>query len=83
MDEGIDPQNMCHHLYGAMGIFHELSAEASQEIVMLFQEWLEMVQAECKAILAETPGVTTQEVAKRLKLSEESVLYLIERSTEK
>ncbi len=80
MDEGVDPQNMCHHLYGAMGILHELSSETSEELVVLFQDWLDMVRAECEHFIKENPGASTTEIARQLKLPEESVHFLLKRS---
>ena len=79
MDEGIDPQNMCSHLYGAMGILHELSSHASEGLVVIFQEWLESVEQECAAILENEPACSCENMAGRLGISGESAAFIMDR----
>jgi len=77
MDEGIDPQNMCHHLYGAMGILNELSAQASEGLIVIFQEWLEEVEQECSAILEKEPSCSSKDMARRLGIPEDSAAFIV------
>ncbi len=80
MDEGVDPQNMCRHLYGTMGILHQLSKDASEELVLLFQDWMDMVVNECREIIAKEPHINDKELSKRLKIPQSTVKILLERS---
>ncbi len=79
MDEGIDPQNMCSHLYGAMGILHELSGHASEGLVVIFQEWLEDVELECAEILGKEPSCSSESMSHRLGISRECAGFIMDR----
>ncbi len=79
MDEGVDPKNMCRHLYSTMGVPNELLKDAPEDLIFLFQDWLDMVASECRKILAAQPDLSTLEVAKQLKLPVSTVEKLIKR----
>ena len=83
MDEGVDPQNMCHQLYGAMGILHSLTEKASEDLVLLFQDWLDAAQAECDALIDSSPGIGIGEISRRLGLPEAGIRFLVKRREEK
>ncbi len=79
MDEGIDPQNMCSHLYGAMGILRELSSHASEELLVIFHEWLEEVENECAEIWEKEPGCSVKRMARLLGISAQGAAFIMER----
>jgi len=62
-----------------MGILHKLSDQASEGIVVIFQDWLDAVEQECAEILEREPGCTMKSLAERLGISQESAGFIVER----
>ncbi len=66
-----------------MGIFRKLSDEGSDELVGIFQEWLETVEEECVQILEKTSGCSVHELSRQVGISEESVELILKRKKKK
>ena len=70
---------MCSHLYGTMGIFRTLSENATEEIIGLFQEWMDAVEDECNRILENNPGCSVQDLASQIGISEEGAKLILKK----
>ncbi|MCF8143996.1 MAG: hypothetical protein K9N21_08765 [Deltaproteobacteria bacterium] len=77
MGEGVDPTEMCQSLVDKVARSTQLTAIAEPELLVLFEDWLEELEAE--AILAVNDGHArdTTELARRLKVSSKGANFLL------
>jgi len=76
MGEGVDPTQMCQSLVDKVARSRQLSAIAEPELLVLFEDWLEELEAE--AIQAARLGHAgdAEELARRLKVSAKGAHFL-------
>ena len=74
---------MCSRLHGSMGIFRKLSDEGSDELVGIFQYWLETVEDECVQVLGKIPGCPVHELTRQVGISEEAIESILKRIKKK
>jgi hypothetical protein len=68
---------MCQQMTGAVIEIGKMASGATPEIRGLFEEWVKAVEDEIMAFLKEKGSSDASEIAVKLKVSEESVLFLI------
>ena len=51
MGEGVDPTQMCQSLVDKVAQSEQLLAIADPELLVLFEDWLEELEAEVRALL--------------------------------
>jgi hypothetical protein len=69
--------NMCQQMTGAVIEIGKMASFATPEIRGLFEEWVRAVEGEILEFLKEQKSSTPAEIAAKIKISEESVLFLI------
>lgn len=77
MGEGVDPTQMCQSLVDKVARSRQLTAIAEPELLVLFEDWLEELEAE--AILAVKLGLArdSAELAQKLKVSFKGAHFLL------
>jgi hypothetical protein len=77
MGEGVDPTQMCQSLVDKVARSKQLTAIAEPEVLVLFEDWLEELEAE--AIRAVKVGHVREpeELARRLKVSFKGANFLL------
>lgn len=68
---------MCQQMTGAVIEIGKMASFATPEIRGLFEEWAKAVEGEILEFLKEHKSSTPGEIAAKLKITEESVLFLI------
>ena len=68
---------MCEQMTGTVVEIGRLSGFASPELRGLFEEWIKALEQEIIEFLKEKGSCSPADLATQLKLSEESVLFLI------
>ena len=68
---------MCEQMTGTVVEIGRLAGFASPELRGLFEEWIKALEAEIIEILKEKGSCPPADLAAQLKLSEESILFLI------
>ena len=77
MDEGVDPTQMCQTLVQKVAQSKQLLAVADPTILVLFESWLEELEAEVVAYLQAHPGGSVMELAEGLGLSRSGASFLM------
>ena len=68
---------MCEQMTGTVIEIGRLAGFASPELRGLFEEWIKALEGEIVGFLKEKGSCSPADLAAQLKLSEESVLFLI------
>ncbi|MGQ9921485.1 MAG: winged helix-turn-helix transcriptional regulator [Desulfobacca sp.] len=68
---------MCEQMTGTVVEIGRLAGFASPELRGLFAEWLRALESEIIAVLKEKGSCSPVELADQLKLSEESIYFLL------
>jgi predicted HTH transcriptional regulator len=68
---------MCEQMTGTVIEIGRLAGFASPELRGLFEEWVKALEGEIIGFLKEKRSCSPADLAARLKLSEESILFLI------
>ena len=68
---------MCQQMTGAVIEIGKMASFATPEIRGLFEEWAKAVEGEILEFLKEQKTSTPAKIAAKLKITEESVLFLI------
>ena len=68
---------MCQQMTGAVIEIGKMASLATPEIRGLFEEWAKAVEGEILEFLKEQKTITPAEIAAKLKITEESVLFLV------
>jgi uncharacterized membrane protein len=68
---------MCQQMAGAVTESASMASYATPEVRALFEEWVKAVEEEILELLREKGSSDQSEIANKLKISEESVLFFI------
>jgi hypothetical protein len=74
-----NPMAMCQAMMTSVSKSAELAAYATPEVRGLFEEWARSVEEEVEAALREAGQLDLEQLAARLKVSQESALYFLSR----
>ena len=78
MGEGVDPTQMCQSLVDKVARSRQLTAIAEPELLVLFEDWLEELEAEAvRAVKEGGHARDTVELARRLKVSSKGANFLL------
>jgi hypothetical protein len=70
---------MCQQMTGAVIEIGKMASFATPEIRGLFEEWVKAVEGEILEFLKEQKSSLPAEIAAKLKITEESILFLIDK----
>ncbi len=76
MDEGVDPTHMCQSLVERVARSRQLQAVTDPDILVLFESWLEELEAEVVGFCRENPGADVMGLASGLGLSRSGAAFL-------
>ena len=77
MGEGVDPTKMCQSLVDKVAQSKQLSAITDPEILVLFEDWLEELEAEVLMLLNGNGAKDEKAMAASLALSERGATFLL------
>jgi len=77
MGEGVDPTQMCQSLVDKVARSKQLTAIAEPELLVLFEDWLEELEAEAIRAVKEGHAGDAGELARRLKVSAKGANFLL------
>ncbi|MBN2060091.1 MAG: hypothetical protein JW882_06705 [Deltaproteobacteria bacterium] len=77
MDEGVDPTKMCQSLVEKITHSKQLRAVTDPEILVLFEDWLEELEAEAQALLDKHGTLDEHTLADKLGLSRRGATFLL------
>jgi hypothetical protein len=77
MGEGVDPTEMCRSLVDKVAQSKQLRAIADPELLVLFEDWLEELEAELIRRLQSDESQGEEEIADRLGLSRRGAHFLL------
>jgi DNA-binding MarR family transcriptional regulator len=77
MGEGVDPTEMCRSLVDKVAQSKQLRAIADPELLVLFEDWLEELEAEVIKRLKSDNSQSEKEIAERLGLSRRGAHFLL------
>lgn len=77
MGEGVDPTQMCQSLVEKVAQSRQLSAIADPDLLVLFEDWLEELEAETRQILNNNNIRDEHDLAARLGVSSRGARFLL------
>jgi hypothetical protein len=77
MGEGVDPTQMCQSLVDKVAQSKQLAAITDPELLVLFEDWFEELEAEVLGIVRTAEVRTAGELAGRLGLSRRGAAFLL------
>jgi len=77
MGEGVDPTQMCQRLVDKVAQSEQLLAIADPDLLVLFEDWLEELEAEALALLKKHGSLDKQTLAGKLGLSRTGATFLL------
>ena len=77
MGEGVDPTQMCQSLVDKVAQSEQLLAIADPELLVLFEDWLEELEAEVRALLKTGEPLDEKAIARKLGLSIRGATFLL------
>ena len=77
MGEGVDPTQMCQSLVDKVARSEQLLAIADPDVLVLFEDWLEELEAETRAILKKHGILDDRALADKLGLSRRGAAFLL------
>ncbi|MGB5159242.1 MAG: hypothetical protein WBN77_17605 [Desulfobacterales bacterium] len=77
MGEGVDPTQMCQSLVDKVARSKQLAAITDPELLVLFEDWLEELEAEVLALLKTGGLLDENTLAKKLGLSRRGATFLL------
>lgn len=77
MGEGVDPTQMCQSLVDKVAQSKQLAAITDPELLMLFEDWLEELEAEVLTILKTQGSLEEKALAEELGLSRRGATFLL------
>ncbi|MFQ6759276.1 hypothetical protein MWR57_11790 [Desulfovibrionaceae bacterium CB1MN] len=77
MGEGVDPTKMCQSLVDKVARSKQLRSVTDPELLVLFEDWLEELEAEVTAYLEQHPGSDAPAIAAHLGLSGSGAAFLV------
>lgn len=82
-DGEFNPMDMCKKMMATMGQNRETAVSATPEIRTLFEEWARQMDEELLALLDGGAPSDLDQLAARLKISKESLIYFLARLAQK
>ena len=77
MGEGVDPTQMCQSLVDKVAQSRQLSTITDPELLVLFEDWLEELEAEVLALLKVHGPLDDAAIADKLGLSRRGATFLL------
>jgi hypothetical protein len=77
MGEGIDPTQMCQSLVDKVMQSEQLMAIADPDLLVLFEDWPEELEAEVRTLLKTQGPMNDETVARKLGLSRRGAKFLL------
>lgn len=77
MGEGVDPTQMCQSLVDKVAQSRQLTAITEPELLPLFEDWLEELEGEVRALLATHGPLDAAAVAAKVGLSRRGATFLL------
>lgn len=77
MDEGVDPKDMCQSLVNKVARSEQLQAVADPDVLVLFEDWLEELEAEVITIVAQDGMPDPRVLGEKLGVSYAGAAFLI------
>ena len=77
MGEGVDPTQMCQSLVDKVAQSKQLMAITDPELLVLFEDWLEELEAAVIATAGKKDSMNIAELAEKLGLSGRGATFLI------
>ncbi len=77
MGEGVDPEQMCQSLVDKVAQSKQLMAITDPDLLILFEDWLEELEAEALALLKLHGPIGAKDLAGKLGLSERGATFLM------
>jgi hypothetical protein len=81
MGEGVDPTQMCQSLVDKVMQSEQLMAIADPDLLVLFEDWLEELEAEVRTLLKTQGPMNDETVARKLGLSRRGAEFLLTKLT--
>ncbi len=76
MGEGVDPEQMCQSLVDKVAQSKQLMAITDPDLLILFEDWLEELEAEVLVLLKKHGSISDKELADKLGLSIRGATFL-------
>jgi hypothetical protein len=77
MGEGVDPTQMCQSLVDKVAQSEQLLAIADPDLLVLFEDWLEELEAEVRELLITVGPLDEKTLADKLGLSRRGAKFLL------
>jgi anthranilate phosphoribosyltransferase len=77
MGEGVDPTQMCQRLVNKVAQSEQLLAIADPDLLVLFEDWLEELEAEAQALIKTHGPLDEKSLADKLGLSRRGATFLL------
>ena len=77
MGEGVDPTQMCQSLVDKVMQSEQLRAIADPDLLVLFEDWLEELEAEVRTLIKTQGPLNDETVAAKLGLSRRGAKFLL------
>jgi hypothetical protein len=77
MGEGVDPTQMCQSLVDKVAQSEQLMAIADPDLLVLFEDWLEELEAEVRTLLKTQGPLDDKKLADKLGLSQRGAKFLL------
>lgn len=77
MGEGVDPTQMCQSLVDKVARSEQLLAIADPDLLVLFEDWLEELEAETEALIKTHGSLDDKTLAAKLGLSRKGAAFLL------
>jgi hypothetical protein len=77
MGEGVDPTQMCQSLVDKVAQSRQLMAIADPDLLVLFEDWLEELEAEVRTLLKARGPLDEKVLADKLGLSQRGAKFLL------
>jgi hypothetical protein len=79
MNEGVDPTHLSQGLMNKVTQSRQLMAVANPEVLVLFEDWLEELEAEVVVIVKKTGSLEPRVLGEKLGVSEAGASFLVEK----
>jgi hypothetical protein len=77
MGEGVDPTQMCQSLVDKVAQSKQLMAMTDPDLLVLFEDWFEELEAEIISLIKEQGPVDPKELAEKTGLSLRGATFLL------
>ncbi len=77
MGEGVDPTQMCRSLVDKVAQSEQLLAIADPDLLVLFEDWLEELESEVRALFKTHGTLDDKALAERLGVSRRGATFLL------